>query len=101
MEVPRIGSSYSTQTQNKNIFSSQTQKNILLKIRPFLKYTEDYEENVKIIRCDNAGEKKIFEENCAIFKNKLTFNLCHQELHRKMAWLKGYLLQFILRCVGL
>ena len=44
------------------------------KIRPFLKYNEDYEENVKIIRCDNVGEKKILEENCAKYFEENNFS---------------------------
>ena len=42
-------------------------------ICPFLKYNEDYEENVKVICCDNTGEKKILEENCAWHFEEINF----------------------------
>ena len=44
------------------------------KIRPFLKYNEDYEENVKIIFCENVGEKNILEENCAKHFEEIKFS---------------------------
>ena len=45
MEVPRIGFSYKTLTQNKNVISSQRHKNIfILKSYPFPKENEYYEE---------------------------------------------------------
>ena len=42
--------------------------------------------NVKIIFCDNTGENKTLEENCAKHFEKIILNLRHQALHRKMVW---------------
>ena len=86
MEVPRFGSSYRNQTKKEFFISSQSQKKVWLEIRTFLKYAEDYEENVKIICCDNAGEKKILKKIVQNIVKKSTFNLRHQALHRNMVW---------------
>ena len=39
----------------------------------FPEENEDYEEKVKIIRCDNAGENKTLEENCAKHFDEIDF----------------------------
>ena len=40
---------------------------------PFLKEDEENEENVKITFCDNAGENKNLEENCAKTFDEIKF----------------------------
>ena len=64
----------------------------------FLNKNVDYEENFKIVCCENTGENKTPEENCAENFKKINLNLCHQVLYSKMEWYNGDLLQFIPRC---
>ena len=56
------------------------------KFPPFLNKMKTVKKNVKIIRCDNAGENKTLNEIYCILLKKLTLNLRHQELHIKMTW---------------
>ena len=65
MEVPRIRLSYSTQTKNKNGLSSQGQDNIRQKVTLFLNKMKNMKKKVKISCCENVGEIKTIEENCA------------------------------------
>ena len=76
MEVPRVGSSYKIQTQNKNGLSSQNPKEYLTeKVTPFLKKMKNMKKDVKIIHCDNSGKNKTFEENSAKTFEEINFEL--------------------------
>ena len=73
MDLPIIGSSYRTHTQSKNGISSRMQKTIILKIHPFIKENEDYEEKHQKTRCDKAGKNKTLKENCTKTFEKTKF----------------------------
>ena len=59
MEVPIIGSSYNTPTQNKNVLSSQRQNYLTEKVSHFNKKVNAMKKIFKIIYSDNSGENKL------------------------------------------
>ena len=50
----------------QKLYYSQRQKNIWLKKSPFYWKMKTMKKHIKIIFCDNTGEKKTLEEICAI-----------------------------------
>ena len=62
MYGPRFGFSYNTLAQNKNSFFTNTKEYLSQKVTPFLNKMKIMKKNVKIIRCEKAGENKTLEE---------------------------------------